>query len=271
MHTHPFSDSQAAHALAAVLSLIKDRRFFLYQQESGSSGYDLGHGLQAEVFGQALKLNADIRATYAEATRQAKETIEQGEEQLGIKPAILCQGQRLVQCNRFSGGLEICRVYPLTAFLEFVPTSLEEMRKQEVRRLMGDKTQDDYSGKEMQKIEATAAATAAAFWQQFAALKAKSKDACVVLLKTRFRPSGGYGDGDFMEGKTADVELFPHAMGYLFYEYSRRTRIVRHAYAVFSTSRHGHVRVEHRSDKEPEIDFNVELGYSCTVYFPIVL
>jgi hypothetical protein len=274
MHTHPFSNAQASHALEVVLALMKERRFFLYRQELSSQRIegDLGHGLDPAIFGEALKLDEDVRTAYAEATRQGEKVIAESEQKLGIKAPDLSANRKLVQCNRFTGGLDICRVYPIAAFIEFAPASIDDLPAQEIKRLMGYKTADDYSPKGRGELQECARVNACKIWKEIEAIKAlKPGNSCMVLLKTRFEPSGGHKEDDFLEGRIADIRLFPHGMGYLFYQYSKRTRIVRHAHVVFNTSRSSHVNVQHWFDKEPSLAFDSEGGYNCHVYIPLVL
>jgi hypothetical protein len=97
---------------------------------------------------------------------------------------------------------------------------------------------------------------------------------CVVMMETRFDCDCGGRDenGDFMESRTRDMQKFPHAMGYLFYEYSRRSRFVRHNHVVFSTSRRSHVNVQHWSgERKPTIQYDATDGYTCSVVFVAVL
>lgn len=274
MHTHLFSDAQAAHALEVVLTLMKDRRFFLFQHEEYSRKIegDLGHGLDLPTFRPALELDEKVRNIYANIARTAEHDILSCERGFGLREPDLGGNRRLIQCNRYTGGLDICRVYPTTAFTDLAPASVAELQAQETLRLLEGKTTEDYSPKEMRELQERANANASRIWEEINAVKAlKSGNSCVVLLHTRFEPSGGYKENDFLEGRLADVQLFPYALGYLFYEYSKRTRIVRHAHVVFNTSRDSHVNVQHWIDNDPLLIFDSEGGYSCKVYFPIVL
>lgn len=274
MPTHTFSDAQAAHALDVVLKLMKERRFFLYQQDIRSLEIEgaLGHSFDMSVFGPAFSLDQDIHAIYAAATLQAKEAIVSAEQSLGLKAPDLSGNKRVVQCNCYTGGLDICRVYPITAFTELAPTAVDELQAQETLRLLGNKAADDYSPKEMRGLQERAHENASRIWEELEVIKAqKFENSCVVLLKTRFEPTGGDHEDDFLEGRLAGIQLFPHAMGYLFYRYSMRTRIVRHAHVAFNASRRAHVNAQHWTSGELSLRFDATGGYSCKIYFPIVL
>lgn len=269
---HTFSPAQARHALSIVIALMRVKRFFLYREDAHDSVYgELGHGLDPAIFGPAIELDEDIRRVYALATKRAEHTIINSEHRLGVKAPDLDRNQRLVQCNRYTGGLDICRVYPLTAFTEFAPAELEELRAQELKRQMGDKTINDFSPKDMHTLGERVYESTSKIWEELQAIKALAADnACVVLLKTRFEPTYDSERGEFLRGKLSDLTLFPHAMGYLFYEYSKRTRIVRHSHVVFNFSQKAHVNVEHWSDGKLSLHFDKTGGYGCKVYIPIV-
>ena len=274
MHMYSFSAPQADHALAVVLKLMKERRFFLFQQEEYNRKIegDSGHGLDSTIFGPAIALDEKVRAVYTASTRLAEENILSCEKGLGLKGPDLSGNKRLVQCNRYTGGLDICRVYPSTAFTELAPDSLEELQVEEMARLMGTKTPDDYSPKEMQELRGSVEINACKIWEEIKAIKSlESGNSCVVLLETRFEPTEGYREDDFLQGRVADIRLFPYGMGYLFYEYSKRIRIVRHAHVVFNTSRKAHVNVQHWSNGGLSLRFDSKGGYVCRIYFPIVL
>jgi len=261
MHGHQFSDGQAHHALVAVLRLMKEHRFFL-----------AGDGLDPQIFRQALELDEKIRDAYKTSEKIAEQMILETERRLGVTPATLPRDRYLVQCHRYTGGLEICQVYPLTAFTELAAPSLEELESREVARQMGTKTADEYSPKALREFQSYAKASALAIWDNLAALKKQAdENSCAVLLRTRFAASDGDAAGDFLHGKLSTLQLFPMALGYLFYEYSKRTRIVPNDYVVFSTSRHSHVRVSHMNGEDPTLTLNKTGGYSVLVYVLLAL
>lgn len=274
MNMHKFSDAQATHALAAVLTLMKERRFFLFRQGEYSRKIegDLGHGLDPSVFLPALQLEDSIRSIYATTTKLAEENIWAWERSLGFKAPDLSDNKQLVKCNRYTGGLDICEVYPTTAFTELAPMTLGDLRNQEVKRLAGNTTPADYSPNDMKALQDLAEANASKIWEEIEAVKALgSGNSCVVLLKTRFAPTNTLPGDDFLQGRLDGIQLFPHVMGYLFYEYSKRTRIVRHSHVVFNSSQQAHVNVKHWSSDELSLRFDAHGGYSCEVYFLIVL
>ncbi len=266
MHTHTFSRAQEDRALEIMLGLMKNRRFFLYQNRESLPV----HRLDPQVFGPAIHLDQSIRAAYANARRIAEQTITEYEKELGVTPPDLTNRQ-LVQCNCYNGGLEICEVFPLAAFTDFAPTSQAELRDQEVRRLAGNTHPDDYSPNDMKKLREQAEKNAALVWEELPALRdLEQSGACVFLLHTRFNPDRGYGT-DFLEGRAADFKMFPYALGYLFYLHSQQKRIVQHSHVVFNTSTRSHVNVQHWNSGGLSLNFDASGGYSCQVYLPVVL
>lgn len=272
---HTFTETQAAHALEVVINLMKNRRYFLYQHDPRSSATDPNYELDPNVFGPALELNRKIREAYATARVRAEESIVKAELELGFAKPDLSGNKRLVDCNRYSGGLDICRVYPLTAFLPHVPKSLEELTEQCFQQALAvDRvTEDDTAPKKLRQYRDDARKTGVNIWSQLHAMDARNPDnpLCVVVMQTRFDCGGSDANRDFMQSRVRAMQEFPHAMGYLFYQYSMCTRIVRHNHVVFNTSRDSHVNVHHWIDEKPVIYYNYDGGYTCSVIFVTVL
>lgn len=273
MSKHTFTDAQAAHALEVVLKLMKERRFFLYQHDSRSLEKNPGYTLDPQVFGPALEFDRKIRDVYATERTSAEKSILAAEHELGVTKPDLGGNKQLVQCNRYTGGLDILQVYPLTAFAQYVPESFGALSRQCLEQLLQGKTEDDLAPKEMRMCRDRAQRTSERIWKEFHAMGAQEPKnlRCVVMMETRFDCGGGDENHDFMQGRTRDIQEFPHALGYLFYMYSMQNRIVRHNYVVFSTSRTSHVRVEHwSSEKKPSIYYGANAGYACSVIFMTV-
>ncbi len=274
MTNHTFTDLQAAHALEVVLKLMKERRFFLYHHDPRSVGGDPGHTLAPQVFGPVIELDRKISVTYAAARRRAEKSILEAEHELGITRPDLSGNKQIVQCKRYTGGLDILRVYPLTAFAEHVPRSLEKLVKECLQQLLQGKTEDDLAPKEMRKYRDYAQDIGEKIWEQFQSMDVRNPETsrCVVMMETRFNCAESDENRDFMQGKTRDMQEFPHALGYLFYRYSLYSRIVLHNHVVFSTSRKSHVNVQHwKGEEEPFIRYDASDGYDCSVIFVTVL
>lgn len=264
-----FTDAQAAHALDVVLWLMKKKRFFLYQKED-SRTFNPDYTLDPAVFGPALELNSNVRAAYRSARIEAETRIQKAERELGFVEPDLTNKQ-LVQCNRYSGGLDICRVYPLTEFLQYAPESLESLIKQCLEQLLNGAVEEDIAPKEFRKHQDDARCVAKEIWRQLKVMNRKpGKPRCVVMMQTRFSCEGSDENFDFMQSRVREMQQFPHAMGYLFCRYSKHARLVPHDHVVFSTSRRSHVNVQHWSSGELTIEYSKEDGYTCRVVFVAV-
>lgn len=269
MHTQLFTPAQGAHALEVVLELMKRRRFFLYRPDQRPAHGELVYELNPAVFGPALRLDDDIRRVYARTKRLAGLLIAEEERELDVSAPELGNRQ-LVQCNCFTGGLDICQVYPLTTFLELAPLSpiaLETRLSEALRR----KSTEECSPKELALFEEQVRKSAHLVWNDIDALRMQEEEACVVLLKSRFSPSDGHTHDDFMEGKLSNIPLRPHGLGYLLYEFSKRERLVRHNFIAFNGSRRAHVEIQHWQDSEPSLQFNATDGYDCTIFFAVAM
>lgn len=230
---------------------MKDRRFFLYQHDRRSIDKDPGYKLDPEVFGPSIELDKKIREIYSTARSRTERKILDAEHELGVAKPDLSGNKQLVKCNKYTGGLDICRVYPLTAFWRYAPHSLDKVS-----------IDGKYSLRTAEKI-----------WSQLEAMKKfdSGGERCVVMMQTRFSCDESDENGDFMQSRTRNLQRFPHALGYLFHRYSQRTRIVRHEHVVFSTSWDSHVNVQHWNGEKPTIHYNASAGYDCPVMFVTVL
>ena len=274
MNKHTFTESQAAHALEVVLKMMKVRRFFLYRHDSRSIEKSPGFTLDPQVFGPALKLDREIHDAYASARAVAEKSILEAECELGVAKPDLSGNRQLAQCNRYTGGLDICRVYPLTAFSPHAPESLKVLAKQCFQQLLDEQTEDDFTPKKLRVLRDSAQCTSEKIWKQLQAMEIHDPNnlRCVIMTETRFDCEGSDKNHDFMQGRTRDMQKFPFAMGYLFYMYSVQSRIVQHNHVVFSTSRDSHVNVRHWSgEKKPTIYYDARGGYTCSVIFVTIL
>ena len=243
-----FTPRQAAHALERVLDLMKARRFFLFRPDTKSreTEADPEHSLDPSHFAPAIQLDADIRAGYRKAREVASKIIEDNETQLGLAAPDLSNGRTTVHTSRLSGALDICRVYPLVDFFDYAPPTIEHL-----------------------KTDTTACLRTT--WQELKMLKEMQDYACVVLLRTRFRPVGGEMQDDFLEGKLSGIQLYQHALGYLFWKYAKQWETPLHCPIVFNSSFKRHVGIEHLAELGHVLSFDKDGGYTCEVYIPIVL
>ena len=269
---HSFSSAQARHATEVVGQLMKNRRFFLH--DNRNRGGDPDYTLNPLVFADAIELDENVRGAYRKARKLAEERIFATEQRLGFAKPDLSGNKQVVECKRYTGGFDICRVYPITAFTDTIPQIQEALSAQQFKRMMNGRTRDDVSPKTIRSYKDQAEQLAATIWSQFEAFDAHNPDnhRCLMLLESRINVDGCSDIGDFADNRLLDLQDYPHAVGYLFHRYCTRRRIVRHNYVVSSTSRKSHVRFEHwAGEKSPVIFYDATAGYSCPVAFATIL
>lgn len=275
---HTYTPEQAEHANGVVLDLIRSRRFFLYDPNKERGYYKPDYGLHLVVFREAIELDARLRGLYVNARTEAIEKITTGEDALGITPPSLDNNRQLVVCNRYSGGFEICRVYPLSAFMTVAPTTPEGLVSEHLDSLISGRPLDEIAPKTVREYEERANYLARRIWSEFKELELFDplNRRCLVLLQSRLSCAGSDHNRDFADSRVADMQKTPFALGYLFWKFSKQTRIVQHDHVVFGTSRKSHVNVQHWSDSSdskgvPKINYNADGGYECDVIFVTAL
>ena len=275
---HPFTEAQALHATERVLYLIRNRRFFLHNAGEWNTYKEEDYTLHPEVFAEAIALNEAHVAAHRAARQQAQDAIQQFEVDNLIVPADVPRGKSIFEYSRYTGGFDICRVYPLAAFAKFAPESLEALTAKLFQRRMGDQTGDDVAPKVIRSYQEGAEKLATTIWEQLQAIDAGNPDnnRCMVLMQSRINMGGRDENNDFAQGRVWDMQDFPFAVGFLFYEYSKEQRIVQHDHVVCSTSRKSHVNVQHWSESsdsgdKPYISYHADAGYDCKVIFATVL
>ncbi len=274
MHSPVFTDAQAAYALDVVLTLIKKQRFFLYQHDPRSGNKDPNYTLDRGVFKKAIELDSRIRNAYASARTLAEKHIFQSEQRLGVARPDLGGNKQLVQCNRYTGGLDICRVYPLSAFSSYMPKSQKMLTQHCLEHIVDGKDEDHVTPIAWRNAESAAESLSTKIWDELNTMGIRDPKSrkCVVVMETRFDCRVPDANHDLMHGKTIDMQRFPFAMGYLFCMYSQNHRIIEDNNAVFSTSSHAHVSVHHsRGEEKPTINYSANGTYVYPVMFVTVL
>lgn len=275
---HPFTKAQALHAAETVLYLMRNRRFFLHNAGEWNTYYKEDYTLHPDVFAEAIALNEAHVAAHRDARHHAQKAILQFEADNRIIPAEVPRGKSIVEYSRYTGGFDICRVYPLAAFAKFVPASHEALTTKFLQGWIGNRTADDIAPNALRTARENAEKLATTIWQQLQAIDAGNSDnnRCLVLMQSRISMGGSDEKNDFAQGRVWDMQDFPFAVGFLLHEYSKEQRIVSHSYVVCSTSRLSHVRFEHWSESSDSkgrasINYTATEGYSNTIMFATVL
>jgi len=275
---HPFTEAQALHASESVLDLIRNRRFFLHNAGEWDTYRKEDYTLHPKVFAEAIALNEAHVGAHRDARQQAQDTIQQFQADNQIVPADVPHGKSIIEYSRYTGGFDICRVYPLAAFAKFVPESLEALTEKLFQHRMGEQTKDDVAPKILRTSREGAEKLASTIWEQLQAIDASNpnNNRCMALMQSRIKMGGRDEKNDFAQGRLWNMQDFPLAVGFLFYEYSKEQRIVQHDHVVCSTSRESHVNVQHWSESSVakgrvSINYHATNGYGCKVMFATVL
>ncbi len=267
----PKGTEKMKNAVEFVLKLMRERRWFLSASKEGSLDV-----LDPEIFSEAILLNEKVRNTYSEAKAAAEGMIISGEAELGITAATIPQGQSLVECSRFTGGFDICQVIDLYDFSEFIPYdhTSHDIEGFYYRHCFRGRNPDGFSPIQTSKFRCQAEEFAVKVQGEFERLKecGPLDDRFVLILKTRFNPSGADSNGDMVGGRLSGMQNYPHLMGYLLTKYSEEKRIVGHNYVITSTSYFDpHVSMYHWSSGELILTAEKERGYDCLVYFATII
>src|SRR5690606_34772315 len=105
--------------------------------------------------------------------------------------------------SRYTGGFDICRVYPLAAFAKFVPESLEALVEKLFKERMGNKTEEDVAPKLIRTYLEETEGLASTIWEQLRAIDARNlkNHRCLVLLQSRISMGGYEPKNDFAQGR----------------------------------------------------------------------
>ncbi len=270
-----FTNAQAQHASQVVLDLMKKKRFFLNIPHTNESyPEDREHTLDPKIFSEAIILDQQLKNVYTQTGKVAEASILEVETDLGISPYKLQKDQSVVNCNRYTGGFDICRVYPLSVFASFVPETQDELLAELISYEIGERPEDDFAKNYLDRVKVKAAEVSEKIWADLKRLDVHNPEnvKSLVLLKSRFHLEATDADGHFANGTLKEYQGTPFGAGYLFYKFSIVKRIVGRNNVIFNTSSKSHVNMSHwnREDKH-SISFARVGGYDCAVMAAIVM
>lgn len=267
-----FTTKQVEHASSVVIGLMKNRRFFLKQPVLGTFSKP-GHNLDPKTFAEAIELDAEIRQVYVNKQDETTTSLLDLEKNIGLKPPSLRNNQQIVQCNLYTGGLDICSVWPLTWFMELMPDSQNALYTERKTSLIGGVSVDNFSKKQMDSIHNTVTHYANRVWNELEELLEynRNENRCVMLMQTRFSATmEGAVNGDLLCGKTDGLRNYPLAIGHLFLKRSLIKKIVHNNFVLFDSNKSGHTVMSHMPSKDPYLSTQ-DCGYACKTYFATVL
>lgn len=202
-----------------------------------------------------------MRDLYKNQQSVTKQLLEKEEEALGVIPPVLKDGQSIVTCSLYTGGVEICGVYPIQQFLGYMPKSYDELYANMFMVHHGEI--DDIPPRKLPKMKEEVKLLTDHLWTELQAIAIK-EDGIVLVMKTKF-----YLDTDkeheVLKGKIGSLMPYPEALAYLFHLHECVNRIVEHNYVIFNCERSRHSRVTHWREDLPVLDFYSSGGYDCKV------
>ncbi len=267
-----FTPSQAKHAQEVADRLFKQHRFFL--PNDISSATPLPH-LDPKVFDYLYKLDEQHRNFYRDTTEQTKLRLQSEEGVHGIAPARLTVGQSLVECKRYTGGLDIVAIVPLQFLLSALPMTkrISDIARGLLDAKYPDESRDDFAPAEVRAYYELVMAYAEKVRSENADLigqiEIMQRDRVVVVLETRFEP--GSFNNDFMQGKLEGLVTYPHLSSYLLFKQALSgNRLSQKGYTIFTSSRYGHISLDQTSDR-PMLVPDTKYGYECKIAFATIL
>lgn len=254
-HESNFTPDQIRKVNQVVLGLMKNRRIFLADE----------HNLNLNTFSECVNFDKTLRDLYKNQQALTKQLIEKEEETLGVTPPILKDGQSIVTCSLYTGGLEISGVYPIQQFLGFMPKSYDELYTNMFTIHHGEI--DDIPPRQLPKKKEEVKTLTDYVWAQLQAMKNKV-DGIVLVMQTRFYLDNNK-EFEILKGKIGSLMPHPEGLAYLFYLHELKNRIVKHNFVLFNCERSHHSRVTHWSGSAcselPDLDFYSSGGYDCKV------
>lgn len=252
-----FTRDQACQADQAILRLMKKRRFFLANE----------HGLAPGDFYECIDFYQDLKRLYKDQADLAKLTIENKEKLLGVSSPVLKDGQSIVTCSLYTGGLEICDVYLLQPFLSFLPKSYDELYAEMFTMHHGEI--DDIPPRQLSEKKKEVKILTDRLWAELQVIASK-QDGIVLMMGTKFDPTYQYGFS-VLKSKVDGLVSSPEGLAYLFYKHECINRLVESDYILFNGDRDNHTRIAHWSDEAPKITFENSGGYDCKTKFVCLL
>lgn len=255
-----FTSEQAVIAQKKIKNLMLNRRFFLHDHlENGS------YPRPCAVFDLLDSIDRRYQESLKTAREFAEVYIQKKEKDLGFAPPDLNEGQRVVKCSRYTGGLDICTAWPLAKFEKYMPDDLTALLDEVVRMI-------DSGAPSMTRFNNFAVKA----WHQMEEMFSSGEQLTVVILKTRFFPDNDHGNkNDLMGGRVTDLQKYSHALGYLLYRASCECHLLSYVsdpWILCSTDSRSHVAVVHHSHSErPRIWFDASHTYPYKVHFATVL
>lgn len=269
-----FTPAQAKHAQAVAMQLYKERRFFL---PKGTTLEEPLPYLSRIVFEELYKLDRMFVDKYHSIRAKAATELLKLELDYGVNMPELKGGQNVVDCNRYTGGLDIVAIVPLAEDMLRLP-ELDSMKQELLEGLYPASRRGEVTPNKLQTAANEYYTYSSKVHEEGKVLQTHSDHTSLkflVILQTRFEPKSKFGlapqGDDFMQGKLTDVIRFPHMASYLVYQLAQKGILLSDCQFTISTSsRNGHICVE-LNEKTPRFWPRKPHGYDCKIAFATIL
>jgi hypothetical protein len=264
-----FTPDQAAYAQEVAIDLFKTRRFFLPVNRQSPMKY-----LPEDIFSELYKLDKMFEDQYHFSAKKLGGVLLNLEAEYGLKLPQLKDGQNVVECKRYSGGLEIIAIVPLQALMAAFPVPHAGKAQELLKLRIPAEKIDQITPRDLREIEDKLVTYSIDVDRDLRRLISEfgytTNDKVVVVLGTRFNPCS-YNE-DFMEGKLDGLVTYPNLLSYLLFKAALAGVFLSKSYfTIFNSSRKGHVELVVDSKGEVKLYTNATQGYDCTVSFATIL
>lgn len=253
MTSFVLNHAQIRKAGEVILDLMRRKRFFLSDP----------HQLDRVDFSDCLDLDRAVRTIYKQEQDKATREIEIAESSLGITPPSLKEGQIVVRCSFYTGGLEIQAVHPLEKYLRHAPKNRFALYTEIFAALFGP--ENEIAPKYMSEKREKATSLSGRIWREIEGLRTLA-NGIVLIQKTRFNPDSQMALRATRE-TTSDLLHNPTGLAYLFYKEELVEPLMKNGFALFDFGQDGHSRVVHFPREGVHLQFGNTGGYDCTVKF----
>jgi len=214
-------------------------------------------------------LQNDISKAYKNVKSNAQRDLLEQETKHGFAEPVIPENCAIVQCNRYSGGFDICAALSLSCVVEQFPGNLDKIFQECFEIDIEKSSPDDLSQYQLTRLKEKNALRAQTIWNTWVDIQScdNFRHKCLVLLKTRFSPTKHNWDSFKQNTQTS----YRHFLGHILYKFSQTVRLVPSDCIVCGSSFNDHTRIIHKSKASPAIRHGCGGGFSCRVYIPLIL
>lgn len=255
-----FTKSEALDLRKFMIGLIKNYRIFLAHK----------HNIIDRKLFEVVRLQKSINNIYKNTQAEATRKIRKLEKLIKLKSPKLKDGQTVVKCSNYSGGLEITAAYPLTTFLTFAPATDDDLW-QDIFNILYPDGIDGIPPNYLEVAKEKTNKIYELILIELRILKQK-RNASVIIAKTLFSPSHGIGMNNLRQ-ITKDFINNANALAYLFYKKEISDRTVANNFILFEMGDASRIQIANLQGYiKPRISFkdDRDSGFDCPVLFAFI-